>query len=207
MSGSGCLSENWPDFHECHWGKIIQMVFIGKGSVFYLRYFQLCWVCEQRVQIKFNLESFGNLVWQVDAARANPTRALRKTCHKPHFYLRYFSCIEINAHIIKQLDNKWIIRRFGESYGWVFLLVVWIWLALRALQKTAGTTRKDAQPILLSKTSHEIHILSLFLKAQFHLFGFVALCYCFEMTISFLIGSLLIVTRLANNFRLLRFIS
>ena len=49
----------------------------------HFQYFQMCTIWELRSEIKFNFESFWNLMRQVDFSGDNPTRALHKTCRKP----------------------------------------------------------------------------------------------------------------------------
>ena len=50
-------------------------LFIDKRTLLCSQYSQMYTIQEQQSKLKFNFESFWNLVWQVDVSRANLTRA------------------------------------------------------------------------------------------------------------------------------------
>ena len=64
-------------------------------------------------------------------------------------YLRRFSHFLKNAHKIKQLGNKQLIRRFGVWYCWVFLLIVCI------LTRLAGSSQYVTSRKIIADTTRQ----------------------------------------------------
>ena len=64
-------------------------------------------------------------------------------------YLRRFFNFLKNAHEIKQLGNKQLIRRFGVWYHWVFLLIICI------LTRPAGSSKYVASRKVVADTTRQ----------------------------------------------------